>query len=274
MLSRVEKLLDLPYYTEGPAVDPDGNLFFTTLSGKKIMMLQPGVLRIWALGTCPNGQVILPNGEHWFCESSSGKITAYQPDGSLKKTIVENFCAGIEFTTPNDLIVDSRGNLFFTDSIRAHGKVLFKGVDGTEKLIADEIDYANGLCLNASENKLFVAESYGNRIIVLTLDENYQVRDRKTFVQLPQHPSGDPIKNLPDGLAIDREDRVWVAHYGMAAVHVISTAGEILYTIDTELPLTSNLTFIEDHADQKVLLVTGGYGEPGPGAVLKLTVNF
>ncbi len=271
-----EKLLDLEYYTEGPVADREGNLFFTTLTGRGILQWLPGnTSRVWAEGDCPNGQVMMSNGEHWFCESRTGGITAYHPDGSFRAKIVDGSCAGIAFSTPNDLITDSLGNLYFTDSVRHEGKVFMVTQDGGEKLIAGGIDYANGLALNASENILYVAESYGNRILAFQLSEDSEpgIR-RKTLIDLPSHTSGDPVKNLPDGLAVDKEGRIWVAHYGMQAIQVVSPEGLLLHTIDTGLPLTSNLAFVKDTPEKKELLVTGGYGEPGPGAVMLITVDF
>ncbi len=273
---RSVKLLDLEYYTEGPVADGEGNLFFTTLTGRKILQWLPGNnSRIWAEGDCPNGQVMMGNGEHWLCESRTGCIAAYHPDGSFRAKVVDGSCAGVSFSTPNDLITDSRGSLYFTDSVRHEGKVFMVTPAGGEKLIADGIDYANGLALNASEDILYVAESYGNRILAFQLNEGSEPGiGRKTLIDLPSHTSGDPIKSLPDGLAVDKEGRIWVAHYGMQAIQVVSPEGLLLHTIDTGLPLTSNLAFIKDTPAKKELLVTGGYGEPGPGAVLLVTVDF
>lgn len=273
---RLEKLLDLEYYTEGPAIDREGNLFFTTLTGQKILQWLPGDGgRVWADGDCPNGQVIMSNGEHWFCESRTGCISAYHSDGSFKAKIIDGQCAGFSFSTPNDLITDTEGSLFFTNSVRKEGKVFMVTSDGRERLIAGGIDYANGLALNPSGDILYVAESYGNRVLAFPLTEEAgNNTGHRILIDLPSHSSGDPLKNLPDGLAADLEGRIWVAHYGMQAIQVISPEGVLLHTIDTGLPLTSNLAFIKDTPGKKELLVTGGYAEPGPGAALILTVDF
>lgn len=271
-----EKLLDLEFYTEGPVTDREGNLFFTTLTGHKILQWLPGNgSRIWAEGDCPNGQTVTADGEHWFCESRTGCISAYHSDGGFRAKIVEGQCAGVAFSTPNDLITDAEGNLYFTDSVRNEGKVFLVTPDGREKLIAGDIDYANGLALNPSGDTLYVVESYRNRVLAFSLgDIAGNSAGRRTLIDLPSHASGDPLKNLPDGLAVDLEGRIWVAHYGMQAIQVVSPEGLLLLTIDTGLPLTSNLAFIKDTPEKKELLVTGGYGEPGPGAVMLVNVSF
>jgi gluconolactonase len=268
------KLLDLPHYTEGPAVDKAGDFFFTTLSAGRIGRYdKAGHYSDWSEGVCPNGQVILANGEHWFCNSATGAVSRYNAYGNLTGYLVRERCAGIVVSTPNDLIVDSNGHLYFTDSIRDDGKVFFKANSGDEYLVAAGIDYPNGLVLSHDEKYLFIAESFTNRILVIELREpGISMHATKVFAELPRNVSGEITGNLPDGLALDREGRLWVAHYGMGAIQVISRDGVFLQSIDTSLPLTSNLCFIVDEPQKKILLVTGGYGEPGPGAIFELTV--
>ncbi|RAJ93120.1 gluconolactonase [Larkinella arboricola] len=270
----VEKLLHVPYYTEGPAVDRDGNLYFTNLTGGEIGRLDAGGgYSVWGKTGCPNGQLILPNGSHRVCDPQRAAILQFGRDGNFEKVIVEGHCAGTTVYSPNDLIADSGGNLYFTDSVRTSGNVFFKGADGTERVVATGIDYPNGLALSADQTRLFVAESYQNRILVIELAEpGVRQSDVRVFASLPTHPAGNPIGNLPDGLAFDRQGRLWVAHYGMQAIQVLSAQGDWLFSLDTTLPLTSNLCFIDDQPHCQTVLVTGGFGEPGPGGVVLVTV--
>jgi gluconolactonase len=270
----IKKLLDLPFYTEGPAVDRKGNYYFSTLTGRKIGRIDAmGVYSVWGESACPNGQVILPNGEHWVCDPQQAAVSRFDRAGEFKSFVVQRFCANTQVYSPNDLVIDSHQNLYFTDSIRTDGKVFFVGVDGLELVVADGIDYANGLVLSADETLLYVSESLKNRVLVIELAEpGIPKNPAKVFANLPVHTSGNPISNLPDGLAIDYQGNVWVAHYGMQAIQVLSARGEWRFSIDTTLPLTSNLCFIEDNPKRQTLLVTGGYGEPGPGGVVLVTV--
>ncbi|MGN6602852.1 MAG: SMP-30/gluconolactonase/LRE family protein, partial [Ginsengibacter sp.] len=57
-----------------------------------------------------------------------------------------------------------------------------------------------------------------------------------------------------------------VAHYGMKSILQLSPSGKLLRTQEVDFPLTSNLFF----ADKNTLIVTGGFGEPGPGGVIKI----
>jgi gluconolactonase len=272
---KVEKLLDLPFYTEGPAVDGFGNCYFTALSGGFVGRIdQEGHYSEWAKGVCLNGQVVTSGGEHWCCDSRSAAISRYDGEGNFLGYVVQNLCANQPVNTPNDLIVDSMQNLYFTDSIRHEGKVFFRAASGEERLVAAGIDYANGLVLSPDEHWLYVAESYQNRILRISLESAGRAKGRpEVFSNLPRNPSGSELGNLPDGLAMDQEGKLWVAHYGMQAIQVLSPAGNLLFSIETGLLLTSNLCFLEDTPERQRLLVTGGYGEPGPGAVLQITID-
>lgn len=270
----VEKILDLPHYTEGPVADGAGNCYVTTLSGGGIRRLdQTGESVLWASTTCPNGQVIHPDGSHWVCDSRRAAIVRFTPDGTAAGEVLRGRCAGEVVHCPNDLLIDSAQNLYFTDSIREAGKVFFVGADGHQRVVATGIDYANGLALSPDETRLYVAESYRNRIRVLDLAEPGVGRTNlAVFATLPVNPSGHPLGNLPDGLAVDHRGNLWVAHYGLGVVQVLGTQGQRLASLETTLPLTSNLCFLEDTPARQTLLVTGGYGEPGPGGVVLLTV--
>lgn len=238
------------------------------LSGENIMQLKPdGQLTVWGNSACPNGQIILANAEHLVCDSKLGKVLRFSSDGQLMGAVSGDTCAGIKVNVPNDLLMDDKGSLYFTDSIRHDGAVFCITENGEERLIASGLDYPNGLVLSADKKNLLVAESYHNRIISIPLNDVGQpAGDVKVFIDLPQHPSGNPIGNLPDGIAMNNLGMMAIAHYGMAAVQLVSTTGDLIDTIDTGLVCTSNVYFVDD----QTLIVTGGSGEPGPGAVLKI----
>lgn len=264
LLFKIKDIANVAFYTEGPVIDAAGNRFVTNLNGGAILKInKDGIIEEWASALCPNGQTIAPNGDHLICDTKSAAIKRYNERGNVIKDEIQGFINGIEIYCPNDVITDSQGNIYFTDSVRHTGKVCFLGVNGEHKIIADQLDYPNGLVLLEKENILYVAESYNNRILSIQLEEVVEV---KVFCELPNHPSGKKEDNLPDGLALDTEGNIWVAHYGMGAIQVVSSSGKLLSTVDTQIPLTSNLAF----TNQNTLLVTGGYGEPGPGAIKEI----
>lgn len=262
----VTTLVETEYYTEGPAVDAAGCVYFTTLRGGKIMKIDTtGKVSTWAESGWPNGQRILSNGEHLVCDSKLGKVVRFSADGKNMGDAAAGACEDVPIRTPNDLIVDEGAGFYFTDSVRHNGCVYYFGDDGTEKVIARDLDYPNGIALSEDKRKLFVAESYKNRILVIELSGPGMLAGTpQVFCELPWNNQNRETGNLPDGIMIDERDQLWVAHYGMQAVHVISPDGVLVRSLDTKIPLTSNLCFANKGS---ALVVTGGRGEPGPGNV-------
>ncbi|GAA5221525.1 SMP-30/gluconolactonase/LRE family protein [Membranihabitans marinus] len=270
--TRWEKYLDLDYYTEGPGLDTEGNLYFTTLTGGYIMKVSKGnPPRQWAQSPCPNGQRILSDGSHLVCETAHHEIVQFNAYGQKIKTWVAGLCAGEKVYSPNDLTIDESQGFYFTDSIRHYGKVFFVGWDGREEVIATDVDYPNGIALDAQSEWLYIAESHSNSILRVKLAGPGKGKGKpEVFTVLPFNPrpldeNHLPLTaNLPDGIAFDQQGRLWVAHYGMNALQIIDGDGQWIGSAETGIPATSNLCFSKDFNS---IYVTGGMGEPGPGRV-------
>lgn len=268
MLKRVIdiKVYPQPHYTEGPVIDTVGDIYFTNLAGGAIFRLNDeGQFTEWAQSHCPNGQIVLPDGQHIICDSNLSALIRFDKEGLFFQKDIDHFCANEPVSVPNDLIGDKKGNIYFTDSIRNEGKLFFIGNDGQQKLLANNLDYPNGLALSSDEKKLFVAESYQNRILVFDVLKPGDITDQRVWINLPRHASMEISSNLPDGIKVDINNCLWVAHYGMGMIHQFSPEGELLQSIYLPFNLVSNL-FIKNN----IMIVTGGYNEPGPGAVIKI----
>lgn len=264
------KTLLQPFYTEGPVIDEAGNFYFTTLSGGKIMkMNKNGEIITWATSICPNGQVILDNGDHLVCDSKQAALIRYTKDGDFISKEINGFCAGEMIQVPNDVITDKKGNIYFTDSVRQDGKVACIDTAGKQSIIAKNLDYPNGLALSNDEKTLYVAESYKNRILAIELKKDYSIGNVRIVADLPKHSSNTIVNNLADGIKVDEKDNIWIAHYGMGKVQILSASGEIVQSISTDFNLTSNL-FIKNNR----VLISGGFAEPGPGAFVEILFEY
>lgn len=253
------------FYTEGPVIDKAGNLFFTDLSGGSIWRLKDGVAEIWAKGERPNGQVILEDGSHLVCDSAAGWVAHYDIQGKIMAKIGSGHIENVPVHCPSDITLDSNG-FYFTDSVRYNGSVFYVGFNGKSNVVAQNIDYPNGIVCSPDGKRLFVAESYGNRILKIDLEAlGHSKGAVSVFASLPFNSDDRIMGNLPDGIALDSAGRLWVAHYGMQAVHVLSTSGDLLASYDSGMQLTSNICFSGSDA-----IITGGKGEPGPGMLTKI----
>ena len=262
-------IASLPFYTEGPATDSGGNIYCTTLSGGSILKIdRENKITIWAHSDCPNGQIILPGGDHLFCDVKLSAVRRFDSNGTFMRNEIQKYCDGVGFDCPNDLVTDKEENLYFTDSVRNEGKICYVGKNGQQHILLGDLDYPNGIILSEDQKILYVAESYKNRILKIELDSPGKADKVSVFAELPVHSSGKKENNLPDGLALDQEGNVWVAHYGMQSIHKLSPGGTLLQSIDVMMPFTSNLFFV----DRETIVVTGGFGEPGPGGVFRISL--
>lgn len=272
----LQPIITLDFYTEGPGFDPAGNLYFTTLTGGTILKIdRQGAMSTWAQLQCPNGQRILPNSHHLICETGMRAVIELNDQGQQVDCKAREVCAGFLFEAPNDLVVDDQGGIYFTDSVRHRGQVFYIGKNGREKRVLSQLDYPNGIALSPDGRCIFVAESYTNRILVAELLEPGVIQQPfEVFIDLPANPKPPDPKNmpstanLPDGIAFDNLGRLWVAHYGMGALQVVSRSGDHLATVPTGIPATSNLCFTPDFTS---VIVSGGSGEPGPGMIHKIS---
>jgi gluconolactonase len=132
--------------------------------------------------------------------------------------------------------------------------------------------YSNGIVLTPDGKKLYVAESQKNRVMVYDVTAPAKVGEKKIFANLPKKAATEQIDNQPDGMCLDAEGNLYVAHYGMKQVQVLSPKGELVARYGGGNVTTSNVAFGGAKMDQ--LFVTGGLGaEAGKGGLFRLDLG-
>jgi gluconolactonase len=236
-------------FPEGPAFDRNGNLFIVNIESGDISKITPeGQVKTFVnTGGAPNGARFHPNGDLYVADRQKGIITV-SPDGKIR--VVLDHYLGRKFNGPNDLIFDSRGNLYFTDphgstAENPFGCVYRLSSAGEIVCLASGLDYPNGLVLSQDERFLFVANTRKNRILRYVLDpppfRSY------IFSQL----SGGWG---PDGMAFDVAGNLYVAHYGGGDVLILNPKGELVERIPVGGGHPTNVAF--GGPDHKTVYVT------------------
>ncbi len=257
-------------YSEGVVVDHEGNLYFS--HGRVITKVRPDGknAEVWAETGAPNGHKILGDGHHLICDASRHAVLHLDELGrELAPAATQS--DGEPLRGPNDLTLDPEGGFYFTDpggsSLETPiGTVHYTGKDGVTHTIAKGLAFPNGIVLRPGGKELLVGESKKNRILAFPVQAPGKLGEPRVLVELPEKGEGQ-IDNQPDGMCLDAEGNLYVAHYGMRQVQVVSPEGKVIRRYPGGNLTTSNVAFAGPNLDQ--LFVTGG----DPGALFRLDLG-
>lgn len=228
--------------TEGPIALPDGSLIFTETQVSKITRIAAdGSLSTFLENTNgSNGLAFTTHGELVSVQTTKPSIGIIYPQGSVK-TLVDNF-EGRPLGRPNDLVVDKKGGVYFTDpganqaanapagQAAAKTAVYYLNPKGELKLLASDVDRPNGIQLSPDEKTLYVNNTYGEYVLAYAINKDGTVGKRRNFAKLEGFRKTDTgTSSGADGLAVDAKGRVYVA--STAGIQVFSKQGKHLGTI-------------------------------------------
>ena len=219
-------------FTEGPAADDQGNLFFTDIPNNKIHKVDAqGKVSVFVENSQgANGLMIGPEGKLFACQNSSKKIVAFDTEGNVQ-TIAENVAS-------NDLVVLRRGDIYFTDP--PGGKVWFIPLRGKPSVVADGLK-PNGIIMWADQSTLVVTDRDEPHLWTFRMEADGKLSNKERYYMPLQLASGTERPGS-DGMTIDQAGRLYVAT--RAGIQVFDPTGRPSGTIlkPQNGPL-SNVTF-------------------------------
>lgn len=196
-----------------------------------------------------NGNTFDLQGRQLSAEHGNRRVVRYEVDGTV--TVIADRYRGKRFNSPNDLVVDSGGSIWFTDpSFGIRG--LYEGnpaesetreavyrVDGQSgriDLVTDEVTQPNGLCFSPDQKRLYVADTAAGEIKAWDVDGS-SLRGSRTFARLALPDGG---RSVADGIRCDTDGNVWAG--ARPGVVVVAPDGAMIGMI--RLPeLCANLCF-------------------------------
>ena len=276
-LKEETRVVDEKVFTEGPAVAPDGRLFFTNASAAKILIWNP---RTRELSTFrensgeANGLLFDRSGRLLACEGKSGRVTRTDLKTGEITVLVEQF-NGHPLGAPNDLTIDAKGRIYFTSRLpNTDAKTLNVNSvyridpDGQVTRVLHELDIhmPNGVEVSPDGRTLYLIESDGrenrNRcIFAYDLKEDGSVANARRLIDFSPGRGGD-------GLCVDTEGNLYIAaglhktrgtHETLdtkPGIHVVSPKGQLLAYLATPTDTLTNCTFGGD--DRRTLFITCG----------------
>ncbi|HKG21198.1 MAG TPA: SMP-30/gluconolactonase/LRE family protein [Blastocatellia bacterium] len=257
------KVVEVPGYSEGIVFDQSGNAYISDTQNGEIYRVAPdGRAVVWAKTGAPNGHKVLADGTHLVCDGSQRAVLRLDSGGKiLGKASSE--CENRPLRSPNDLTLDSRGGFYFTDpggsdENKPIGTIHYVDANGKTHLVAQGLAFPNGIVLRPDGKSLLVGESKHNRILTYEVLAPGKVGPVKVFAALPTKAEGQ-IDNQPDGMCLDQDGNLYIAHYGMRRVQVLDSKGKLLRSYPAGNLTTSNVAFGGPKMDQ--LYVTGALGD-------------
>jgi gluconolactonase len=211
-------------FLEGPVFDRGGNLYVTDIPFGRIFRIDPGgdweQVAQWE-GE-PNGMKFLNDRELLVTDYRNGLMVCDIASGAVRPYLERRNSE--RFKGVNDLIFDSRGNLYFTDQGQTGlhdptGRLYRLCPDGRLELLLANVPSPNGVALSADERVLFLAVTRGNAVWRVPLLEDGSVSKVSAFFT-SYGPSG------PDGLAMDEKGRLVVANPGLGVAWVLNHRAE------------------------------------------------
>ena len=251
-------------FAEGPVWTADGRLLVTSISHSVIYQVDADGSHVVAeTGGGPNGMTERADGTLYVTQNGGiygmGDRSPNQaPPGIQAVTggAVRYLAQGLD--APNDCCFGPDGRLYFTDprgpaqpsSLRP-GRVYAMSVDGAPVLLAEGPAFANGIAFGPDATLLYVAETFGQRVLV------YTVRDGGL---------GEPEEfcrtepGFPDGLCFDAEGRLYVAATLGQEVQLFDATGQLVDRLSCgEESMPTNCCF--GGPERRTLFVTDSRGE-------------
>lgn len=274
---RPVKVSEVTGYTEGVVVGRGGEVYFSDVYNGAIYRFDgAGEAKVWARAGAPNGHKILADGTHLVCDGSEHAVLRLDASGRLLGKASTEY-DGKPLRAPNDLTLDPRGGFYFTDPGGSNlqnpiGTVHYVDAGGKTHLVAEGLAFPNGIALRPGGRTLLVGESGRNRILSYKLAAPGKVSQMSVFAELPTK-EGEQVGNEPDGICLDSDGNLYVAHYGMRQVQVLSREGKLLRRYAAGVLTTSNVAFGGPRMNR--LYVTGALGEEKTtrGALFRLDLG-
>ena len=222
-------------FTEGPVGTADGGLYFSDIMGAdKTYKLDPnGKVTVYRSNTNgTNGLALMRDGALIGAEGTAKRISKAAGSGSAV-TLTEGI-SGRGLMAPNDLIVDSKGGIYFTDpgprpivpGRKAYVYYLPSGVNQARAL-DDSITRPNGLALSNDGKTLIVDDTVGDTVFAFDVLTDGSLKNKRPFAKLHDVEPGK--ESGADGMAIDSEDRIYVTT--ASGIQVFDRKGQYLGTI-------------------------------------------
>jgi gluconolactonase len=233
--AKVELVQEGFVFTEGPVAAADGTLYFSDLqTADKTWRMDPnGQISVFREHTHGmNGLALGRDGSLYGAEGDGRRISKVNPDGTARALTEDSPAHPI--LSPNDLIVDAKGGIYFTDpgprpiipGRKVHTYYLPPGAKDPV-LVDDTITRPNGITLTNDGKTLIVDDTVGDTTFAFDVQKDGTAKNKRPFAKIHDVKPGQD--SGADGLAIDRAGRLYFT--SSTGVQAFDKKGQYLGTI-------------------------------------------
>jgi len=249
---------EIDSFLEGPSFDREGNLYVTDIPFGRIFRISPELE--WSLVAeydgWPNGLAIHRDGSLWIADYRRGLLRIESAAGHSRESGNPVELLGHRnsesFKGLNDLTFDAAGDCYFTDQGQtglhdASGRVYRWRTSGHLDCLLDNVPSPNGVALDGSGRVLFVAATRANAVWrgpLLADGTTSKMGAFRTFFGTAG----------PDGLAVDAQGRLVVAHASLGGAFLVNARGEVTHFIGS--PAGSAVTNVAYRPGTSKLVLT------------------
>lgn len=228
-------------FAEGPAVNSQGDLYFSDIpNSKAYKWTAEGGLEVVRDNTAGgNGLYISRNDELFTCETKSRQITRMKNNGVID--IVTNEYEGRKYNKPNDLWIHPDGGIYFTDPSYymkeedieqdAEAVYLIPAGGGSVSRVTGHLTRPNGIVGTADGHTLYVVSDTVHQTWKYRINEDGSLDQKELFVE-----------NGHDGLTLDEGGNLYIANRDNLSVDIYDPQGRFLDSIIFPEP-PSNVCF-------------------------------
>ena len=268
--ARLETLWTEGEFTEGPAAAADGTIFFSDI-GNRIYRFDPRTSAVSVYredSGKANGLMFDPQGRLVACEGANGgrrRISITEADGTVR-ALAERY-QGKRFNSPNDLAIDRRGFVYFSDPRYVGNEpreldfeaVFIVDPAGAVRIATREVTRPNGILVSPDQNTVYLADNDGattgnHHLLAFRIAAEGMLADKRTLFDF------GPGHRGIDGMTLDAEGNIYATAGGgdEAGIYVFDPAGRPLAFIAT-LGSSTNCEFGVG-ADDHLLYITAANG--------------
>jgi sugar lactone lactonase YvrE len=233
-------------FSEGPAVDLAGNLYFTDTFRNRIHRINAeGKAEVFVDASgATNGLMFGPDGRLYGCQNGKKRITAW--DSSGKETAIA------EDVQSNDLVVTRSGGVYFTDP--GKHQVWYVAPGGEKRVVDRGLNYPNGLILTPDQGTLVVVDMQREYLYTFRVGPDGSLSLKQPYCTMRTLPG--KIECGADGMTVDSEGRIYVAT--QVGLQVFDTQGRLIGVISKPSSAwLSNVCFAGAQLDTLYVTCTG-----------------